>query len=249
MLSTSRFDDAGISMRVVQRSGGPGGITYVVEVTSDTPRPNAVLHWAVNDWTLPPQVRQAGCSGWQSWGCVRVRLGGAGTARNNRLSPQQHALGVPLTPTLIPPLAAPAIQENWPAGTQQAGDKAVQTPLTDGTHLSIMFPEVGWHQWLAFLWAILTRAVHVRSTCTQRRRLLCCWLVRPTPCCDRGSHSRSILSAELKLASLFTHPLTHPPTHPCTPAPRRPPAPSALCLLLRMERSGRTAAAAILWRI
>lgn len=41
----------------------------------------------------------------------------------------------------VPP--PPDVQESWPAGTQQAGDKAVQTPLADGRHLTITFPEVG----------------------------------------------------------------------------------------------------------
>ena len=54
MLSTARFDEPGIGMRVVRRGGA-----YSVEVTSDWPRPNAVLHWACNDWTLPPQVGAA----------------------------------------------------------------------------------------------------------------------------------------------------------------------------------------------
>ena len=33
------------------------------------------------------------------------------------------------------------LQEAWPQGTNQAGDKAVQTPLRDGRHASISFPE------------------------------------------------------------------------------------------------------------
>lgn len=39
--------------------------------------------------------------------------------------------------------ASVGMQECWPAGTNQAGDKAVQTPLADGRHLTITFPEVG----------------------------------------------------------------------------------------------------------
>ena len=70
MLSTSRFDDAGITMHVVKRTqqgaSGPA-VSYCVEVASDQPRPQLVLHWAVNDWALPAQV-----GGWAA------RLGGWG---------------------------------------------------------------------------------------------------------------------------------------------------------------------------
>lgn len=55
VLSTARFDDAGITLHSVKRTTG-GAVSYSVEVSSDNPRPNAVLHWAVNDWALPPQV-------------------------------------------------------------------------------------------------------------------------------------------------------------------------------------------------
>ncbi|EFN54548.1 hypothetical protein CHLNCDRAFT_135335 [Chlorella variabilis] len=89
VLSTSRFDDAGITMHVVKRTqqgaSGPA-VSYCVEVASDQPRPQLVLHWAVNDWALPAQ-------------------------------------------------------DCWPPGTNQAGDKAVQTALSDGRHLTLTFPE------------------------------------------------------------------------------------------------------------
>ncbi|KAL4424419.1 hypothetical protein ABPG77_005662 [Micractinium sp. CCAP 211/92] len=86
-LSRSRFDDVGITMRALRRTSADGAISYAVEVFSDWPRPNAVLHWAANDWELPPQ-------------------------------------------------------ECWPAGSYQAGDKAVQTPLADGgSRLEFAFPE------------------------------------------------------------------------------------------------------------
>jgi hypothetical protein len=35
------------------------------------------------------------------------------------------------------------LQNCWPPGTNQAGDKAVQTRLNDGRHLTITFPEEG----------------------------------------------------------------------------------------------------------
>lgn len=40
----------------VKRSRGEAGCSYSMEVVMDQPRPACVLHWAVNDWTLPPQV-------------------------------------------------------------------------------------------------------------------------------------------------------------------------------------------------
>ncbi|PSC73883.1 ABC transporter A family member 2 isoform B [Micractinium conductrix] len=95
-LSRSVNDDAGISMRVVRR-GADASQSYVVEVTSHEPRPNAVLHWAVDDWVLPAR-------------------------------------------------------ELWPPGTNQAGDKAVQTPLGDGgTRLLFNFPAAACPQRLVFV--------------------------------------------------------------------------------------------------
>jgi hypothetical protein len=58
VLSTSRYDDQGITMNVVKRTQ-QGAVTYNVEVASDNQRPDCVLHWAVNDWALPAQVRVA----------------------------------------------------------------------------------------------------------------------------------------------------------------------------------------------
>ena len=42
------------------------------------------------------------------------------------------------------------LQEAWPQGTNQAGDKAVQTPLRDGRHASISFPEASTHRLVPF---------------------------------------------------------------------------------------------------
>ncbi|KAI3425011.1 hypothetical protein D9Q98_008393 [Chlorella vulgaris] len=95
VLSTSRYDDQGITMNVVKRTQ-QGAVTYNVEVASDNQRPDCVLHWAVNDWALPAQ-------------------------------------------------------DCWPQGTNQAGDKAVQTPLRDGRHLTLTFPEAGCPQRIVFV--------------------------------------------------------------------------------------------------
>ncbi|PRW45423.1 Carbohydrate-Binding Module Family 45 [Chlorella sorokiniana] len=96
VLSTSRFDDAGLTMHVVKRSHGDAGVTYSMEVSMDHPRPGCVLHWAVNDWLLPAR-------------------------------------------------------ESWPAGTNQAGDKAVQSPLRDDRHLTVTFPEATCPQRIVFV--------------------------------------------------------------------------------------------------
>ena len=58
-----------------------------MDVESDTPRPDLVLHWAIDDWVAPPEAV-------------------------------------------------------WPPATRKVDDKAVQTPLQDGTHLTVSFPEV-----------------------------------------------------------------------------------------------------------
>jgi hypothetical protein len=42
-------------------------------------------------------------------------------------------------------------QDCWPQGTNQAGDKAVQTPLRDGRHLTLTFPEAGCPQRIVFV--------------------------------------------------------------------------------------------------
>lgn len=76
-LSTSRFDDAGITMRVLRRTSAEGAISYSVEVHSDEARPNLVLHWAVNDWELPPQVCLPGLHS-NGAGAVAGWLDGAG---------------------------------------------------------------------------------------------------------------------------------------------------------------------------
>ena len=109
-LSSTRYDDAGLSVRVTKVGSGADA-SYRVDVHSDTPRPELVLHWAVNDWALPPQ-------------------------------------------------------ENWPVGTQQAGDKAVQSPLAGGgSHVAITFAEV--------------RAC-VRGGWGRHRKNQCFWFVRCT---------------------------------------------------------------------
>ena len=64
-------DDAGISMRVVRR-GADASQSYVVEVTSHEPRPNAVLHWAVDDWVLPARVGGGWVGRWVGGGGMGV---------------------------------------------------------------------------------------------------------------------------------------------------------------------------------
>jgi hypothetical protein len=46
--------------RTQQGASGPQ-VTYCVEVASDWERPALVVHWAQNDWQLPPQVGAGRC--------------------------------------------------------------------------------------------------------------------------------------------------------------------------------------------
>lgn len=43
----------------MKRKHGDAGVTYSMEVSMDHPRPGCVLHWAINDWLLPPRVGPA----------------------------------------------------------------------------------------------------------------------------------------------------------------------------------------------
>lgn len=139
----------------VKRKHGDAGVTYSMEVSMDYARPGCVLHWAVNDWTLPPRV------GLQT-GAARLHGSGlAGVLRSHMLCTacdrcrRPCLAGLPAIAGQCPSALLPlrvvnaragatthALQEAWPAGTNQAGDKAVQTPLADGRHLTITFPEV-----------------------------------------------------------------------------------------------------------
>lgn len=121
----------------------------------DYARPDCVLHWAVNDWVLPPRV------GFQTGAACLHGSGLAGALRHHKLCTARDRCRRPCLAgllgiagqcpsKLLPPCVVNArafattnaLQEAWPAGTNQAGDKAVQTPLADGRHLTITFAEV-----------------------------------------------------------------------------------------------------------
>lgn len=84
VLSEQRFDEVALIVTVTEDLNTDTFITTVTS-TDGGARPNLVLHWAINDWQLPPSSA-------------------------------------------------------WPEGTNQAGDKAVQTSFGSKGEVSISFP-------------------------------------------------------------------------------------------------------------
>jgi alpha-glucan,water dikinase len=78
VVSAQRFADAGISITVTR-----GGGAYTVDIAvAGEPRPDLVLHWAVNNWSEPPPAAwPAGTAATGDGKAVRTSFGAAGAVR------------------------------------------------------------------------------------------------------------------------------------------------------------------------